>query len=79
MKYDRAKFAEKLRSLRGSRLLTQAQLGEAIGVSEDAICKYENGAVCPGIDKVFALASFFGCDINEMCGWNDLCGFGGSS
>lgn len=74
MKFNKEKFAEKLKSKRGAKMLTQAQLGAAIGVSEDAICKYENGVVCPGVDKVIALASFFDCDVNEMCGWNDQFG-----
>lgn len=71
IRYDKEKMAEKLKSLRGSKLMTQAELGAAVGVSEDAICKYENGVVCPGIDKVVALASVLGTDVNTLCGWND--------
>lgn len=56
----------KIRSLRKERHLTQEQLGEALGVSFQAISKWETGISLPDISYVPVLASFFGVTTDTL-------------
>jgi transcriptional regulator with XRE-family HTH domain len=47
-------------TLRKERGLTQHQVAEALGVSEQAVSKWERGLGCPDIELLHALAGFFG-------------------
>ena len=53
-------FAEKLTELRGSRSLTQSELGAALDVSGKTVSKWENGTSEPDIQMLLKLAEFFG-------------------
>ena len=53
-------IGENIRSLRESRGITQAQLGDAVGVSEKAVSAWETGKRVPGIGTVEKLAEFLG-------------------
>jgi transcriptional regulator with XRE-family HTH domain len=48
---------ERLRALRGSR--SQAEVAEAIGVSQSAICSYEKGERIPRDDVKKRIAKFY--------------------
>lgn len=53
-------LGSKLSSLRRARGLSQEQLAEAIGVSRQAVSKWELDAAAPEIDKIKSLADFYG-------------------
>lgn len=53
-------LGSKLSALRRARGLSQEQLAEAIGVSRQAVSKWELDAAAPEIDKIKALADFYG-------------------
>ena len=53
-------FAEKLREVRQSRGLTQAELAERAEVSPTHLSELENCEVAPGIDLVDRLAQALG-------------------
>lgn len=66
-------IGENIRSLRVSRGLTQAQLGDAVGVSDKAVSTWESGKREPRISAVEKLAEFFGVTASallcsEKCG-----------
>ena len=73
------KLSEKLYKLRKERGLSQEQLADVLGVSRQAISKWESGAAMPETEKLIALSKYFGvtadyllndeldtCDANPM-------------
>ncbi len=44
-------FHERLRALRKSADLTQEQVAEYLGVSPQAVSRWECGAICPDISR----------------------------
>ena len=69
MGFDKGRFAENLRRNRRGRDISQVALAEKVGLSQDAIVKYESGGYVPGSDKVYALAEALGCTPNDLMGW----------
>lgn len=63
-------IGSKIKSLRKRRGLTQEQLAEAIGISFQAVSKWENGIALPDITLAPALASYFGITIDELFDYN---------
>lgn len=66
-------IGENIKSLRESRGITQAQLGDAVGVSEKAVSAWETGKREPRVGVVEKLAEFFGVTAgmlfcSEECG-----------
>ena len=57
-------LSERILALRKARNLSQEELAEQIGVSRQAVGKWESGQSLPDLDKVIALSEFFGvsCD-----------------
>ena len=53
-------FGEKIQALRKSRGWSQEQLAEQIGVSRQALSKWENGTAIPDTNNVVQLAKLFG-------------------
>jgi putative transcriptional regulator len=51
------------RSLRG---LSQGELGKAVGVSRQTINAIETGRYLPSLPLAFALAGFFGLQIEDL-------------
>lgn len=61
-------IGERIAALRRGRDLSQEVLGEALGVSRQAISKWEADASLPEIDKLVALSRMFGVTIGELLG-----------
>lgn len=57
---------EKIANLRKEKNLSQLQLAEQLGVSRQAISKWESGTAMPGIDNVIVLSCFFGVTIDFL-------------
>lgn len=53
-------FKDKLKELRKKHGQTQAQLGECIGVTQQAIERWENGRTEPNSSTLIQLSNFFG-------------------
>ena len=56
----------RVRSLRRDRRWTQAELGEALGVSRQTIIAIENGNYDPSLRLAFAIAEVFGLRVDEV-------------
>ncbi len=70
MEFDKKTFADNLRAARNKRRLTQAELGKLVGVSTDAIAKYESDTgYVPGMDKVLAICNVLRISPNQLSGW----------
>jgi len=59
-------FAEKLKMLRKQFKLSQEQLAEKIGVSRQAITKWETEGGLPDIENLMAIADLFSISIDEL-------------
>ncbi len=59
-------FAEKLKSIRKKAGMSQEKLAEKIGVSRQAITKWETDAGIPDIDNMMALSSLFNISLDEL-------------
>jgi len=59
-------LSEKIYTLRRKSGLSQEQLAEKIGVSRQAISKWEGGLSTPELEKIRALSDFFHVSIDEL-------------
>lgn len=59
-------LSEKIYTLRRKRGLTQEQPAEKIGVSRQAISKWEGGLSTPELDKLKALSEYFQVTMDEL-------------
>ena len=63
-------LSEKIYALRRKSGLSQETLAEKIGVSRQAVSKWETGAATPELDKLRALCACFGVTLDELTGDN---------
>ncbi len=63
-------IGNKIRKLRKQRGITQEQLAESIGISFQAVSKWENNIALPDITLTPALASYFGVSMDELFDFN---------
>ena len=61
-------LGKKISELRKEKSLTQEGLAEALGISPQAVSKWENDLSCPDIMLLPALASLFDVSIDELFG-----------
>ena len=59
-------LGEKLKTYRTSCKMTQEFVAEQIGVSRQAVSKWENGTSDPSPSNLFALANLFGISVEEL-------------
>ena len=59
-------FAEKLKSIRKKAGMSQEKLAEKIGVSRQAITKWETDAGIPDIDNMMALSTLFNIALDVL-------------
>lgn len=61
-------LGENIRSLRITRGITQEQFGYEMGVSAQAVSRWENGATYPDITMLPMIADFFDVSMDELMG-----------
>jgi len=61
-------FGEKLTQLRKQKGLSQNDLAEALGISRQAISKYENDLAEPDLDKIEQLRTILGISYADLLG-----------
>ena len=66
MKESYKHFAAKLKSLRQEKGFSQEQLSRHIKISRPSIGAYEEGRSVPDIEKLIALADYFGTSVDEL-------------
>lgn len=59
-------FAEKLKSIRKQAGMSQEQLAEKLGVSRQAVTKWETDAGIPDMDNIMAVSALFDISIDEL-------------
>ena len=62
------RFASRLRELRNSRGMRQADLAQAAKITTSYVGRLESGGAAPGIDLVARLANALGTSIEDLIG-----------
>ena len=70
--YMNINLAEPLRRLRTARGITQETLAEFLGVSSQAVSKWERGDGLPDITMLPPLANYFGVTLDELMNMDEL-------
>ena len=66
------KLGENLKRLRLNKGLTQEQAAEALGVSPQAVSRWETDAACPDITLLPGLAMFYNVSLDELMGMDRI-------
>ena len=64
-------LGEKIRQLRTDRNLSQEQVADLFGVSQQSVQKWENGDTTPELGKVIKIARYFGVSLDSLILGND--------
>lgn len=70
------KIQEQITFLRKQKGLTQEELAKALGVTNQAVSKWESGQCCPDIQLLPNLAKLFEVTVDELLGCNSAKGLG---
>lgn len=63
-------IGQKIRTLRKERGISQEVLAQYLGVTFQAVSKWENGTVMPDLPMIPAIAAFFGISTDELLDFN---------
>ncbi len=66
-------ISEKILWLRRERGITQDALAAALGVTYQAVSKWENALACPDVTMLPKIAEYFGISIAELFGEEKPC------
>lgn len=64
-------FAERVKALRKEKNIKQSELGEIIGLSDNAISDIERGYRLTTMEKLDALANYFDVSVDYLMGRTD--------
>lgn len=64
------KLGKKIRRLRKERNISQEVLADALGISFQAVSKWENESAMPDVTLIPAIASYFGVSTDELFDYN---------
>ncbi len=62
-------MADRIKILRKAKGMTQEEMGSALGLSYQAISKWENDAALPDVQMIPKIAEYFGISIDELFGY----------
>lgn len=61
-----SKFINNLKKIRKNNNLSQEQLAEILGISRQAISKWESGSAYPEMEKIIQLCEKFNVNIDDL-------------
>jgi putative transcriptional regulator len=64
-------ITNRVRELRERRNMTQAELGDAIGVTRQTVAAIEQRRYSPSLESAFRIAREFGVGIEEVFRWDE--------
>ncbi len=67
------KFQDKIQILRKQRGLSQEEMAEAVGLSRQAVAKWEAGLTYPDIDNLIAISNYFKVTIDSLLKQDEGC------
>lgn len=63
-------LGNRVRELREERGMTQAELGEAIGVTRQTVAAIEQNRYSPSLESAFRIARLFGRGVEDVFYWS---------
>jgi transcriptional regulator with XRE-family HTH domain len=57
-----------LRKIRRALDMTQAELARRLGVTKEAVCRWEKGKGNPPLARVMQIAKVLNCTVNDLIG-----------
>ncbi len=66
MKYDFSRLGDNIATLRRAVGMTQEMLADRLGVSSQAVSKWERRLACPDVSLLPVMAEIFGVTIDEL-------------
>lgn len=60
-----------LKKLRKSHRYTQEEIADKVGVSRQAVAKWENGETIPDINNCIALSELYGVTLDDLVNYNE--------
>lgn len=66
------KLSDRIQNLRKTKGLSQEELAEALGVSRQAVSKWESGQSSPDLDKIVQLSEYFGVSTDHLLKGTEL-------
>ena len=60
------RFCDKLPKLRKENNLSQEQLADRLGVSRQAVSKWESGSSYPDMDKMIQICNILNCTLEDL-------------
>jgi len=69
---NRPPISNRVRELRDQHgSMTQAELGDAIGVTRQTVIAIEQGRYSPSLESAFKIARHFGVSLEDVFSWNE--------
>ena len=65
-------FAQNFKQLRRNAEMTQEEISVALGVSPQAVSRWETGATYPDIEMLPVIAEYFSVSLEELLGVDEL-------
>ncbi len=65
------RLGEKIKELRLRDQRTQDALASALGVTAQAVSRWEKGICCPDVEMIPSIANYFGVSIDELFGYDN--------
>lgn len=63
-------FGENLERIRKAQKVSQKQLGNALGLTQQMISSYEKGFSAPNIDVLLQIAEYFNVSLDDLVGFH---------
>ena len=70
------KINEQIAFLRKQKKITQEELAQALGVTNQSVSKWESGSNCPDIQLLPEIANYFEVSVDELLGYKSSGSFG---
>jgi putative transcriptional regulator len=69
---NRPPITNRVRELRDQHgSMTQAELGDAIGVTRQTVIAIEQGRYSPSLESAFRIAGHFGVSLEDVFSWDE--------
>lgn len=65
---------EQIAFLRKAKNVTQEEMAQSLGVTNQSVSKWESAQCCPDIQLLPAIADYFGISVDELIGHKDVAG-----
>ncbi|GHU75091.1 transcriptional regulator [Clostridia bacterium] len=69
--FDKMIFSSRLKDLREKNKIKQKEIADGLGLTQTQISDLENGKTTTSLERIYALADYFGVSIDYLVGRSD--------